>query len=59
MFSKFTKFSLCIIGGVMGIIYDLNEVVNLIKEKAAKEGRPIGDVIEEITKKLKESEEHE
>ena len=43
----------------MGIIYDLNEVVNLIKEKAAKEGRPIGYVIEEITKKLKESEEHE
>lgn len=37
-------------------IHNLNELVDLIREKAAREDRPIGDVIEEITNKLKEEE---
>lgn len=40
----------------MGIIWDLNKLVEEIQIKAADENRPSGDILQEIISKLKNSE---
>ncbi|WP_260553503.1 hypothetical protein [Clostridium botulinum] len=38
----------------MSKIWSLNEIVELIREKARKENRAAGDILQEVINKLKE-----
>ncbi len=38
----------------MSKIWNLNEIVELIREKARKENRAAGDILQEVINKLKE-----